>query len=109
MTKMTRHAVVQLEELFEYYLEKEKYEAYTSLRISVQNARDRIEADPGRGKPYPSNYAKMVRWRFLWLNEGSYWFGWTNARGAPVITNVFYETARMWRRVKPDDGESIDF
>jgi len=109
MTRLTRNAVDQVESLFKHYLEKEKYEAYSNLQSAVSNARDRIEADPGLGKPYPSNYPKMARWRFLWLNEGSYWFGWTNARGRPVITNVFYKTARMWRRVKPDDGESIDY
>lgn len=109
MTVLTQHAVVQVEALLDHYLGDEKYEAYSNLLAAVENARDRIEADPDRGKRYPSNYPTMARWRFLWLNEGSYWFGWTDARGYPVITNVFYETTRMWRRVMPDDGESTDY
>jgi hypothetical protein len=105
MIYRTAYAENQIRVLYRHYLEKGHYEAHVNLSKAIRAARARIEADPTRGRPYPSTYVQMSQWGFLWLEEGSYWFGWSNGRGFPVLTNVFYFASNMPRRTRSDRGD----
>ena len=100
----TVHAQKQLRELRSFYLEKERYDAYRNLPDAIREARRRIGVDPGGGATYPGPYPRMAAWGYRWIKVHRYWFGGSMRRGYPVITNVFFVTANMPRRVAPDKG-----
>ena len=95
MIHQTLSAKSQVDDLLDYYLETERYEAYEYLLESIETAATRIEADPSGGVAYPPPYPGMRRWNFRWIKVHRYWFGWSMARGFPVVTNVFFETSAM--------------
>jgi len=107
MIHQTLSAKAQLDALLDYFLEKERYEAYERLLESIEQAAAKIEAAPSGGGLYPSTYSGVSRWNFRWIKVHRYWFGWSMARGFPVVTNVFYETSAMWKsgRIKADAGD----
>jgi hypothetical protein len=72
-------------------------------------AADLIEADPTGGVAHPKPYPGMAKWGFHWIKVHRYWFGWSTARGYPLVTNIFFETSRMWARVAPDEGDEVPF
>ena len=107
MIKQTTYAQAQIRALFKHFRDNERYEAHVNLSRTLRIARDRILADPFAGELYPSNYPGMAQWHYLWIKEHRYWIAWSMKRGYPVITNVFYNTSAMWRRVKPDSGRLL--
>jgi plasmid stabilization system protein ParE len=107
MIPYTVHARAQIQGLYKHYLKRKRYEAHVNLTKALRAARARIESDPHSGEPYPSKYHALARWQYLWLKEHRYWIAWSNRRGYPVITNVFYDTSAMWRRVRPDSGRLV--
>jgi len=81
---------------------------FLNLRTAdTRPAAAKIEAAPSGGGLYPSTYSGVSRWNFRWIKVHRYWFGWSMARGFPVVTNVFYETSAMWKsgRIKADAGD----
>jgi len=105
----TLHAREQVRALRMFYLKKERYDAYRNLIEAIREARVRIDANPTGGAPHPAPYPGMARWGFHWIKARRYWFGWSMARGYPVVTNVFFDTSRMWMRVAPDEGDEEPF
>jgi hypothetical protein len=79
------------------------------LLKAIGEAAARIEADPHGGLPHPKPYPGMARWGFRWIKVHRYWFGWSMARGYPVVTNLFFETSGMWARVAADEGDEAPF
>ena len=69
----------------------------------------RIEAAPTGGLAHPKPYPGMAKWGFRWIKVHRYWFGWSMARGYPLVTNIFFETSRMWAHVAPDEGDEEPF
>jgi hypothetical protein len=51
----------------------------------------------------------IARWGFRWIKVHRYWFGWSMARGDPLVTNVFYDTSNMSANVASDEGEEAPF
>lgn len=76
---------------------------------AINEASAKIQANPTGGLPHPRPYRGIAKWGFRWIKVHRYWFGWSMARGYPVVTNVFYDTSRMWKRAKPDDGREAPF
>jgi len=107
MIHQTLSAKAQVDALLDYYLEKERYEAYEHLLESIEEAAARIETAPSSGAPYPSTYSGISRWKFGWIKVHRYWFGWSTVRGFPVVTNVFFDASARWKsgRVKADEGD----
>jgi hypothetical protein len=109
MARQTQFASDQTDALFASYREKKYYEAYRNLLKAISNAADSIEANPNGGQAHPTPYPEMETWGFHWIKVHNYWFGWSLARGYPVVTNVFYVTSGMWDHVQPDEGDEEPF
>jgi hypothetical protein len=107
MIRQTVHAREQAAALFDYYLEKGREPACENLLNAIAEAAARIESNPTGGAAYPRPYPGIARWGFRWIKVHRYWFGWSVARGYPVLTNVFFETALIEGRMKPDEGDAL--
>jgi hypothetical protein len=107
--RQTVFARDQASALFEFYLEKDREQAYENLLKAIAEAASRIEADPTGGLAHPKPYPGMAKWGFRWIKVHLYWFGWSIARGYPLVTNIFFETSRMWARIAPDEGDEEPF
>jgi len=107
MIRQTLLASDQVKSLLDSYLERGRYAAYRNLLKSILDATEQIEAAPSGGASYPRPYPKMAKWGYRWIKVHRYWFGWSIRRGYPVITNVLFETSRIWGRVEPDEGDEI--
>ena len=60
--------------------------------IAMQEAADRIEADPAAGLPAPRPYPELARPGRAWVKAGRYWVLYRTT-APPVIIAVFFETA----------------
>ncbi len=109
MIRQTVFARDQANDLFEFYLEKDREQAYENLLKAIAEAAALIESNPIGGSTHPTPYPGMAGWGFRWVKIHRYWFGWSMARGYPLVTNVFFETSRMWARVAPDEGDEVPF
>lgn len=109
MVRQTLFARDQAIALFEFYLETDREQAYENLLKAIAEAADRIASAPTGGLTHPKPYPDMAKWGFHWIKVHRYWFGWTLARGYPLVTNIFFETSRMWARVAPDEGDEAPF
>jgi hypothetical protein len=109
MVRQTVFAAEQAEALFDFYLEKDREQAYENLMKAITEAAAQIEAEPTGGLTHPKPYPGMAKWGFRWIKVHRYWFGWSMARGYPLVTNIFYDTSRMWARVAPDEGDELPF
>jgi hypothetical protein len=107
MIRQTRFASEQADDLLASFREKQYYEAYRNLLKAITEAADLIEANPVGGAECPTPYPEMAKWGFRWIKVHRYWFGWSLGRGYPVVTNIFFDTSRMWERVAPDEGDEI--
>lgn len=103
MIRQTRAAAAQVEALFEHYLVLDRDGAARNLLRAVDEALDRIEADPPAGLPHPRPYPGMVRWGYRWIKVGRYWFGYASTVDGPVLTNVLYDAANLPGRIATMD------
>jgi len=109
MIRQTLFAQDQAVALSEFYLRKDREQAFLNLRKAIAMAAAQIEADPTGGLSHPRPFPGMAKWGFRWIKVHRYWFGWSMARGYPLVTNIFFESSRMWARVAPDEGEEAPF
>lgn len=105
--RQTPAASRQVEALVEHFNEKRRFEAADRLMAAIETAAARIEAAPNGGHPAPRPYPRLAHLGFRWIKEHRYWFGWSMAKGYPVLTNVFYDTASIESRAAPDDDEDV--
>lgn len=107
MIRQTRAARDQVAALRDYFIERKRYEAAENLINAYAAAADLIEDNSAAGKPHPTPYPKMARFGFLWIKVHRYWIGYSMSKGYPVITNVLFDTSRMWRRVATDEDDEV--
>lgn len=107
MMRQTRHASDQTTSLLEHYLRKDYEQAYENLLDAIAEATVAIETNPAGGATHPRPYPGIADWGFRWIKVHRYWFGWSMARGYPVLTNVFFDTALIAGRIQPDEGDDL--
>ena len=109
MIRQTLAARDQALALLHAYRDSRRNGAFRNLLDAILIAADTIEAALTGGSAYPKPYPRMAKWGFRWIKVHRYWFGWSMARGYPVVTNIFFETSRMWRRVATDIDDEVPF
>ena len=107
MIRLTLTASRQIDELVDHFVAKRRDEAIENLNAAARSAYRDIEHAPLAGRPYPTPYPDLRRLGFLWLKVHRYWFGYSLAKGYPVVTNVFYESADIPSRVAAEDDETL--
>jgi plasmid stabilization system protein ParE len=107
LIRQTLSAERQATAMFRSYLRKERYEAFRRFDQAIQDAVREIEADPHAGALFPRPYPELARWGFRWIKVHRYWFAWSMAKGYPVVTNILYDQARIWRRVAGDEDDDM--
>jgi hypothetical protein len=105
--RQTPAASRQVEALIEHFDEELRFDVSDRLIAAVATAAARIQAEPHGGDPAPRPYPLLKSFGFRWIKEHRYWFGWSMAKGYPVLTNVFYDTADIENRIAPDDDKDL--
>ena len=108
MVRLTLIAGRQFDDLLNHYIQLDRPEAVDGLVASLRNALARIEAEPTAGEPYPANYRDAARWGYRWIKVHRYWFGYSDHRGHPVLTNILFETSNIPGRIAAEDDELMD-
>jgi plasmid stabilization system protein ParE len=101
VARLTVVAAEQFEALLDHYMQRGRDEAVRRLRVAVGQALTTIDAAPTAGGPFPGSYRDVARWGFRWIWVHRYWFGYIVQDGDAVVTNIFYETANIPKRVMP--------
>jgi plasmid stabilization system protein ParE len=104
--RQTVTASRQIDGLLDHYMAKGRDEAISRLSDAVEKAFKSIEANPTAGRAYPGPYAGIARHGYLWIKVHRYWFGWSNAKGYPVLTNVLFDSSNIPGRVAAEDDEA---
>ena len=94
MIAFTAKAQRQIRALRRHYDSLGRTEATRNLVIAMQEAAERIEADPAGGLPAPRPYPELARPRRAWVKAGRYWVL-DRTTTPPVIIAVFFETANI--------------
>ena len=94
MIRQTETAKRQVLRLLEHYLDIDRERAAELLINAVRVAYRRIEAIPGSGIRAPTPYPDIAHWRYLWIKEHCYWFGYIDTK-PPIVTNILYDRSDM--------------
>jgi plasmid stabilization system protein ParE len=89
----------QVWELIEHYVEHEQRLAVQYLLQAVDEAKHRIAENPGIGAAFPKPYPTVAASGHRWFKVHRYWFAFRTAGSKATITNVFFDTADIVRRV----------
>lgn len=98
MIGFTVKAQRQILALRRHYERLERPEAVQNLVAAIQEAAERIEADPAAGLPAPRPYPELARPRRAWMQAGRYWVLYRTT-DPPVILAVFYDAANIPGRI----------
>jgi plasmid stabilization system protein ParE len=90
----TAKAQRQIQALRRHYDSLGRTEATRNLIAAMQEAAERIEADPAVGLPAPRPYPELARPRRAWVKAGRYWVLYRTTT-PPVVIAVFFETANI--------------
>lgn len=98
MIGFTAKALRQIDALRQHYARLARPEAMRNLAAAMQEAADRIEADPTAGLPAPRPYPELARPGRAWVRSGRYWVLYRTTT-PPAVIAVFYDTADIPRRL----------
>lgn len=99
MIRITHFVENRIDELADYYVANNRYEALIYLRQNLIDARTGIEGNPNSFVKYPGNYYRLEDLGLRWRKFHRYWFGWTIAEGYPIVTNFDFETNNIPGRI----------
>ncbi len=98
MTALSRRAEQQFNALVRHYERLGRSEAIQNLISAVEQAADKIAADPSVGLAAPRPYPDLAAPRRAWVKTGRYWIAYRTTT-PPIITGIFFETADIPTRL----------
>ena len=98
MVEYAAKAIRQVDDLLQYYEDRQRDGAARALLSALEAAERRIDEQPGAGLRAPRPYPQLAQAGRTWIKSGRYWIAYL-AEPTPVIVGVFFETANIPSRL----------
>ena len=98
MIALSRRAEHDLDGPLRHFDRLDRPEAQQSLLAAIDDALNRIEADPPAGLPAPRPYPEVAQPGRAWIKSGRYWVAYS-LTDPPEVIAVFHDTVNIPARL----------